>query len=215
MGDLRAQPGEPRPGEAQPGEARPGEAQSSRPSTSSGHDTGADQVEIVVGVIGRPHGIRGEVVIEVRTDEPDRRFAAGQILRTEDTTRTFRVVSSRVHGGRRLVVFAELADRTAAELARGTQLLTDVDPAERPDDPEEYFDRQLVGLAVLSAAGDPIGRVGRVLHLPSQDVLEVNADGALHLIPFVSAIVPDVDLSLGTLRLADVPGLLGEEPDAD
>jgi 16S rRNA processing protein RimM len=170
--------------------------------------------EVIVGVIGRAHGIRGEVVIDARTDEPDRRFAVGQILRAEDTTRTFRVVSSRLHSGRWLLGFAELGDRTAAEQARGIRLVTDVDPAERPADPEEYFDRQLVGLTVLAADGSVVGRVAGVLHHHEQDLLEVQGDNARHLIPFVQAIVPEVDLAAATLTLADVPGLLSEQPDA-
>jgi len=175
----------------------------------------AGLIEVVVGAIGRAHGIRGEVVIDVRTDEPERRFAAGSILRVEDTTRTFRVVSSRLHSGRWLLGFAEIADRTGAEQARGIRLVTDVDPTERPADPDEYFDRQLVGLTVLGADGATVGRVTGVLHHPEQDLLEVQGDQARHLIPFVSAIVPEVDLAAGSLRLADVPGLLGEDSDVD
>jgi 16S rRNA processing protein RimM len=175
-----------------------------------------EPVEVVVGVVGRAHGIRGEVVIDVRTDEPDRRFAVGQILRAEDTTRTFRVVSSRLHSGRWLLGFSELADRSAAEQARGIRLVIDVDPHERPADPEEYFDRQLVGLTVLAAGGATVGRVTGVLHHAEQDLLEVQGDDTRHLIPFVRAIVPEVDLAAGTLRLADVPGLLGDEdPEVD
>jgi len=177
----------------------------------SGRDP-AEQVEVVVGVIGRAHGIRGEVAIDVRTDEPQRRFAVGNILRVEDTTRTFRVVSSRLHSGRWLLGFAEIADRSGAEQARGIRLVTDVDPTERPADPEEYFDRQLVGLTVLAADGKLIGRVGGVLHHPAQDLLEVDGDEARHLISFDSAIVPEIDLAAATLTLADVPGLLGEDP---
>jgi 16S rRNA processing protein RimM len=175
----------------------------------------AEPVEVLVGVVGRAHGIRGEVAIDLRTDEPARRFAAGSILRGDDTTRTFRVVSSLLHGGRWLLAFAELSDRTAAEQARGIRLVTDVDPTERPADPEEYFDRQLVGLTVLAHDGADLGRVTGVLHHPGQDLLEVQGDQARHLIPFVSAIVPGVDLAAGTLRLANVPGLLGEDSDAE
>jgi 16S rRNA processing protein RimM len=165
---------------------------------------------VTVGVVGRPHGVRGEVVIEVRTDEPDRRFAAGQVLRAEDTTRTFRVVSSRPHGDRLLVRFAELGDRTAAEQARGIRLVADVDAAERPSGPEEYFDRQLVGLGVLAADGNPVGSVRAVLHLPEQDLLEIDSAAGVRLVPFVTALVPEIDLAAGRLRLADVPGLLGD-----
>lgn len=161
-------------------------------------------------MVGRPHGLRGEVLVDVRTDEPDRRFAPGQILRAEDTTRTFRVLSSRPLGDRLLVRLAELGDRTAAEQARGIRLVVDVDPAERPSEPEEYFDRQLVGLSVVSADDSPVGSVTAVLHLPGQDLLEIDTSGGRRLVPFVTALVPEVDIAAHRLRLADVPGLLGD-----
>ena len=91
-------------------------------------------VEVVVGIIGRAHGIRGDVTIDVRTDEPERRFAVGETLRAEDGRRTFTVTASRDHSGRLLVHFAQLPDRTVAEAARGTVLVADVDPDERPED---------------------------------------------------------------------------------
>jgi 16S rRNA processing protein RimM len=81
-------------------------------------------------------------------------------------------------------------------------------PAERPDQPEEYYDRQLVGLRVLDAAGTEVGRVTGVAHLPAQDLLEIDTGAGEALVPFVSELVPDVDLDQGLLRLADVPGLL-------
>jgi 16S rRNA processing protein RimM len=172
--------------------------------------SGREPTEILVGIIGRAHGLKGDVAIEVRTDEPERRFVGGALLRVEDSERTFRVESVRWHGGRLVVRFAELADRTAAEQARGARLVTDVDPDERPSDPEEYYDRQLVGLSVLDAAGSTIGTVGAVLHLPEQDLLEIIVAGETRLVPFVGELVPEVDLAAGTVRLADVPGLLGD-----
>jgi 16S rRNA processing protein RimM len=180
----------------------------------SGREPARDNtVEVLVGVVGRAHGIRGEVVVELRTDEPDRRFAAGQLLRVEDSSRTLTVQSARPQGPRLLVRFAELIDRTAAEAARGLRLVADVDPAERPGEPEEYFDRQLIGLAVLDADGNSVGSVTGVLHLPAQDLLEIDNASGRHLVPFVTALVPEVDLAARRLRLADVPGLLGDAPD--
>jgi 16S rRNA processing protein RimM len=85
-------------------------------------------IDIVVGVIGRPHGVRGEVAVELRTDEPERRFAPGQALREEGGNRVFTVRSARDHAGRLLVRFAELADRAGAEAARGTLLIATSKP---------------------------------------------------------------------------------------
>ena len=175
----------------------------------------AETIEVVVGVVGRAHGIRGDVSIDVRTDEPERRFAAGEVLRVEGGTRRLTVDSAREHSGRLLVHFGELTDRTAAEAARGLVLVADVDPAELPEDEDEYYDRQLVGLRVRTADGADVGAVTAVLHLPIQDTLEVETADGVRLVPFVAAVVPVVDLAAGEVRLADVPGLLQDLADED
>lgn len=177
-----------------------------------------DTVEVVVGRIGRAHGIRGEVSVEPRTDEPDRRFAAGVTLRTEapatappDAGRpaSLTVVTSRWHQSRLLVTFAEIGDRNAAEAARGLLLKVDVDPQERPEDPEEFYDHQLVGLRVESTTGEHVGELAEVLHGTAQDLLSIRAeDGREVLVPFVTELVPVVDVPAGKIVVADRPGLL-------
>lgn len=167
-------------------------------------------VEVVVGVIGRPHGVHGEVAVLPRTDEPDRRFAPGTPLRPEGSTRTLTVAGIRWHSGRLLVRFADLDDRTAVETVRGITLVADVDPGDQPEEPGEYYDRQLVGLAVQTAAGVRVGEVASVLHLPAQDVLEVAMAGGVRLVPFVAALVPDVDLVRGVVTVVEQAGLLSE-----
>lgn len=171
-------------------------------------------IEVLIGIVGRPHGVRGELAVEPRTDEPALRFAPGAVLRVEDSDRTLTVESARDHSGRLLVQFRGVLDRNDAEAMRGTRLVTEVDPATRPDEPEAYYDRQLIGLRVVDAAGTEVGQVAAVAHLPSQDLLEIDADGSTRLVPFVAELVPEVDLERGLVRLADVPGLLGDE-DAD
>ncbi|QDP96329.1 ribosome maturation factor RimM [Microlunatus elymi] len=190
-----------------------------------------DLTEIVVGVITRAHGVRGEVAVSLRTDEPERRFAVGQVLRAEPgsgrtggapgnftpntfTPNTFTVVRTRDHQGRWLVTFAELTDRNAAEAARGIRLVADVPADERPADDEEYYDRQLVGLSVrLQGVDGPIGTVKSVLHLPAQDVLEIRTDHGIRMVPFVSELVPEIDLETGRVLVADVAGLLDDDLD--
>lgn len=169
--------------------------------------------QLVIGRIGRPHGIRGEVGVEVRTDDPDARFASGTSLLTDPPERgPLRVDATRWHSGRLLVNFAGVADRTAAEALRGTMLLVDVDESERPDDPDEFYDHQLVGLRVVSTAGDDVGEVTEVLHLPAQDVLAIKRlDGAEVLVPFVKELVPTVDLAASRLTVEPRPGLLDPE----
>ncbi len=175
-------------------------------------------VEVVVGRIGKPHGVRGEVTVEVRTDEPERRFQRGALLRAQ-TPRgsasgivSLEVVSVRWHGSSLLVRFAELADRTAAEGARNTLLLVDVPADQTPEDPEEFYDHQLVGLAVVDLDGESIGEVTGVVH-GAQDLLEVRArDGRDTLVPFVAALVPEVDVQGGRVVVADRPGLVAPFP---
>ena len=170
----------------------------------------SDTVEVIVGIVGRAHGIKGEVAVDVRTDEPERRFAAGSSLRIEGSKRALTVESVRDHSGRMLVRFREHPDRTAVERLRGTVLVVDVDADERPADEEEFYDRQLTGLRVLDHEGGDVGVVTDVLHLPEQDLLEIRTPSGLRLVPFVKAVVPQVDLAAGTVRLADVPGLLSD-----
>ena len=163
-------------------------------------------------MIGRPHGLHGEVNVEVRTDEPERRFAPGQRLRAEGQRDAYVVSSAREHGNRLLVRFAGLEDRTAVEAVRGTVLVADIDTAERPETEDEFYDRQLIGLRVLGRDAE-LGRVISVLHLPEQDLLEVQTAAGVRLVPFVAALVPEIDLTAGTLTVAEVPGLLEDEPD--
>jgi len=170
-------------------------------------------IDIVVGVIGRPHGVRGEVTVQLRTDEPERRFAPGEVLREEGGTRLFTVRSVRDHSGRLLVKFAELVDRAGAEAARGTLLISAVEPDEQPAEPGEFYDRQLIGLRATTPDGAEVGRVGSVLHLPTQDVLEIETPAGPRLVPFVQALVPDVDLEAGSLTVVDVGGLLDDRDD--
>jgi len=189
-----------------------------------------DLIEITVGVITRAHGVRGEVVVELRTDEPERRYAAGQVLRTVASgrhagrrptagTRTapqLTVLRARSQHGsgtpRWLVSFAEIGDRNAAEAHRGIELIAEVPADDRPDHAEEFYDRQLVGLSVL-VEGRRVGAVRAVLHLPAQDVLEIGTEDGNRLVPFVTELVPEVDLAAGTVTVQPVAGLLDDDAD--
>ncbi|MEO5653771.1 MAG: ribosome maturation factor RimM [Marmoricola sp.] len=164
---------------------------------------------VVVGRIGRAHGLKGEVLVEPRTDEPVRRFAAGATLRAGAGTLT--VESSRNHSGRLVVRFVEVGDRDAAEAARGTELSCLVSPDERPADPEEFYDHQLVGLQVETVQGEPVGELLRVEHGAAQDLLVIAAPGREVLFPFVSQLVPEVDLAGGRIVIDDRPGILQAE----
>src|SRR3712207_917838 len=177
--------------------------------------------EVVVARIGRPHGVRGEVSVELRTDEPERRFADGAVLdlrppggrpASGDLAR-LTVTASRTHQDRLLVSFAEVQDRSGAERLRGALLVTDV-RGEAPADPEEFYDHQLVGLEVVTVDGIASGTVAEVVHTGAQDLLVVRRPGREDaLVPFVAALVPEVDLVAGRVTVADRPGLLEPLPD--
>ncbi|MFB9837273.1 ribosome maturation factor RimM [Actinoallomurus acaciae] len=164
-------------------------------------------MQLVVGRIGRPHGVRGEVSVDVRTDDPAARFAPGSSLATEDAG-TLTVETVRAHSGRLLVRFAGIDDRTAAEALRGLLLL--VDSAEIPpsDDPEEFHDHELIGLAAVDPDGTELGEIVDVEH-HGQDLLVLRRpSGDEALVPFVGAIVPTIDLPAGRVVLDPPPGLL-------
>lgn len=178
-------------------------------------------MQVAVGQVARAHGIRGEVVVGVRTDEPDLRFAPGATLAAEPPERgPLTVRASRWHSGRLIVAFEGIADRTGAEGLRGTLLVLNSDEIAPPADPDEFYDHQLIGLSVVTTAGEPVGAVTDVLH-HGQDLLVVRPGepaGAGRpgrpgrpdevLVPFVGAIVTDVDVPAGRLVIDPPPGLL-------
>jgi 16S rRNA processing protein RimM len=169
-------------------------------------------VEVVVGRIGRPHGLRGEVTVQVTTDDPDERFASGAVLGTDPAGRgPLTVVSMRRSGPVLVLGFDGVADRNAAEALRGTSLTLDASLLPVPDDPDEFYDHQLVGLTVVDQAGTVLGTVTEVWHPPAAPVLAVNRpDGSQELVPFVSAIVPTVDLANGRLVVDPPDGMFAD-----
>jgi 16S rRNA processing protein RimM len=170
---------------------------------------------LVVGRVGRPHGLHGEVTVDVRTDDPAERFSLGSALMTDPPERgPLTVSAARWHSGRLLLRFHGCLDRDAAEALRGTLLVVDSSQLGPLSDPEEFYDHDLVGLQVVTMAGEQVGSVADVLHY-GQDLLVVNGAGtragAEILIPFVAAIVPEVDVASGRLVIDPPPGLLDPE----
>ncbi len=193
---------------------------STSPTDEHGPADDGSTIEVVVGRIGKPHGVRGEVTVDVRTDEPDRRFAAGMTLRAEPPSgsasplRSVQVTGSRWHQTTLLVTFAELGDRTAAEAARGLVLHATIRTDETPEDPDEFYDHQLIGLAAYDLDGVHLGEVTALVHGGAQDLLTVRTpDGRNGLVPFVKALVPEVDLAGRRVVIADRPGLVAPLPE--
>lgn len=167
---------------------------------------------VVVGRIVRPHGIRGEVAVDVRSDDPADRFATGAKLFTSPDTGPLTIEYARPHrsGGRNrlLVAFEEVPDREAAEQMRGVELLVNADKLAALEDPDEFYDHQLVGLHAVTADDQQLGEVVRVDHPPGNDLLVLRTpQGGQALVPFVAAIVTEVDLVGARLVMAPPPGL--------
>lgn len=169
--------------------------------------------ELVVARVGRPQGLRGEVSVEVRTDDPAGRFVVGATFGTDPAgAGPLTLTSVRDQSGRTILGFAGCADRTAAEGLRGVLLVVESDEGPAAD-PDEWYDHQLVGLTARTPTGLELGEVRRVEHLPAQDLLVVRPvrpapDGGVDgdvLVPFVRAIVPVVDVDAGVVVI-DPPG---------
>lgn len=170
---------------------------------------------LTVGRIVRPHGVRGEVVVEASTDEPERRYAVGATLLAEPPPGreagpdTLTVAALRPHQGRLIVAFQGVADRDAADRLRGLLLQVDSAGIPPPADPDEFHDHQLIGLAAVTPAGERLGEIARVDHGPAADQLVLaRPDGRTALVPFVTAIVPEVDLTGGRIVVDPPAGLL-------
>lgn len=179
-----------------------------------------ESIEVLIGRIGKPHGVRGHVTIDVRTDEPERRFADGAVLRVEPpkgsafTLRTLTVEGSRWHQGILHLLFEELSDRAEAESARGVLLYTDIPADATPEDPDEYYDHQLIGLAAYDTEGTHLGEVAGLVHGGAQDLLTIRTpDRRDALVPFVKALVPVVDLAERKVVIEDRPGLVTPLPE--
>jgi 16S rRNA processing protein RimM len=150
-------------------------------------------MRLLVGRIGRAHGILGEATIEVRTDEPDRRFAVGSTVST-DSHGELKIISGRVHNGILLLGFDGYNDRNAIEKLRNTLLYADVDINEASDVADEYHVLQLIGCQVILEGGEVFGEVTDVINLPGQDLLAIATNEGEQLIPFVHQLVPAVDI---------------------
>lgn len=162
-------------------------------------------MQLVVGRIGKPHGIRGDVTVDVRTDDVDTRFAPGATLATDPVTAgPLTVGAARWQNGRLVVRFEGVSDRNRAEELRGTWLVIDSSEILPSSDPDDFHDQQLIGLKVVTTGGEQIGEVSEILH-HAQELLVVATPQGEKLVPFVSAIVPEVDLDGGRL-VVDPPG---------
>jgi 16S rRNA processing protein RimM len=150
-------------------------------------------MRLLVGRIGRAHGILGEATIEVRTDDPDSRFAVGAKVNT-DKHGDLTIVSGRVHNGILLLGFEGITTRNQIEEFRNEMLYCDVDINATSEDEDEYHVLQLIGCTTFLESGEVFGEVTDVINLPGQDLLAIETEQGESLIPFVHQLVPEVDV---------------------
>lgn len=169
----------------------------------------------VVARIGKPHALRGEVTVQLHTDDPEERLVPGAVFETvaepgSGVPRQLTLATTRVHRGIWLLGFEGIPDRTGAESLRGTRLvLTDAAESSAGGAADEWYEEDLVGLAAVSPAGEPVGEVTALEVAPGQDRLRIaRSDGAEALVPFVEAIVPEVDVAAGRVVVDAPAGLL-------
>jgi 16S rRNA processing protein RimM len=164
---------------------------------------------VVVGRIGRPHGVRGEATVEVRTDDPDGRFRPGVVLRTDPADRgPLTITGARWHREVLLLAFAGYDSREEVEALRDTLLEVPVADLPALQDPDTYYDHQLVGLAVRLVDGTPLGEVAAVRHEGAELLVVRRTGGGELLVPFVRAMVPTVDVDGGVVVIDPPEGLL-------
>jgi 16S rRNA processing protein RimM len=165
-------------------------------------------MQVVVARIGKAHGLRGEVTVQVLTASPGDRFVPGASFVTDPAEAGPLVLrSARDHNGVLLLGFERTEDRSGAESLRGIRLLGDV--LEDNDDEDSWYERDLVGLKAVTVDGDEVGEVTALQSRPTQDLLVLRlTDGREALVPFVSAIVPEVDVEGGRIVVDPPAGLL-------
>ncbi|WP_156689923.1 ribosome maturation factor RimM [Mycobacterium sp. Marseille-P9652] len=169
-------------------------------------------MELTVGRVAKAHGVRGELVVEIRTDDPAARFAPGNALRLKQARggaeHSYVIEEAREHGGRLLVRLAGVDDRDSAERLRGGLFVVNSGDLPPIDEPDTYYDHQLEGLRVRTVTGQDVGVVAEVLHTAAGELLAVRRDSGEALVPFVGAIVTSVSLEDGTVEIDPPDGLL-------
>ncbi|MEE2524025.1 ribosome maturation factor RimM [Pseudarthrobacter sp. J75] len=164
-------------------------------------------MQLQVARIGKPHGIRGEVTVQVLTDAPEDRFVPGTEFTVEPASAgPLTVLGARWNKDILLLAFEEVADRNQAEALRGAKLFIETEELDEDDD-EGWYEHELVGLEARVGT-QVVGTVAALNTMPVQDLLMVKTpEGEEILIPFVEQIVPEVNVEEGYILLTPPAGL--------
>ena len=172
----------------------------------------SSKTKLRVGRLVKAHGLKGALKLELYTDSPDQRFRAGQELELQvpETSewfgKTVKVAELRFYNQSPVLFLEGIQDRSQAETLVKAILLIETDLEQLPEDPEAWYDHQLVGLTAL-VGKEVVGKVIRVDHLPAQDRLAIETSNGEVLVPFVKQIVPLVDIQKGQVVLTPPAGL--------
>jgi 16S rRNA processing protein RimM len=172
----------------------------------------SSKTKLRVGRLVKAHGLKGALKLELYTDSPDQRFRAGQELELQvpETSewfgKTVKVAELRFYNQSPVLFLEGIQDRSQAETLVKAILLIETDLEQLPEDPEAWYDHQLVGLTALIGE-EVVGKVIRVDHLPAQDLLAIETSNGEVLVPFVKQIVPSVDIQKGQIVLTPPAGL--------
>ena len=167
-------------------------------------------MQLTVARIGRAHGLRGEVALDLRTDSPTERFVVGAVLTTVPAAAgPLTIVATRAQHGRWFATFEQVADRSAAEALHGVEIVAEENET---DEDDAWYPHELAGLRAEHVDGRVLGEIVGLEHLPAHDSLVLREpSGARTLVPFVRAIVPVVDVPGGRIVLNPPGGLLASD----
>jgi 16S rRNA processing protein RimM len=165
-------------------------------------------MQLQVARIGKPHGIRGEVTVQVLTDAPGDRFVPGtQFVVEPASAGPLTVESARWNKDILLLAFEEVETRNEAETLRGAKLFIETEELDEDDDDEGWYEHELVGLDVR-VDDTVVGKVSGLHTLPVQDLIVVTSnEGKEILVPFVEQIVPEVNVGEGFILVTPPAGL--------
>ena len=166
---------------------------------------------ICIARIGAAHGVHGAVKLWTFTEDPLAVKAYGPLL-TKDGARSFEVATAREAKGHLVATLKGIATREDAERLNGLELYVAREKLPATDE-DEYYHADLIGLAAVNAASEPIGRVTAIHNFGAGDIIEIApADGATMLLPFTNAVVPSVDLAAGRVVIELPDEIVGEDP---
>ena len=167
-------------------------------------------MKLAIARIGRPHGVKGEVTIELLTDLPEERFSVGKVIESDSGIHpTLEISRVRIHQGIWMLTFNEIKDRTMAERVRNSRLYSEIDIDEEVGDEDSIFHiEELRGLRVIDHDGAVIGSVTGVQNLPGQDLLEIETPRGQRLIPMVHQFIREIDIEAGRITVEIPAGLM-------